>query len=1169
MQQFFVGLVRVGLLHAAGLCISSSLAFAAEKPLDFNREVKPILSNKCFFCHGPDEAERKGGTDGLRLDTAEGATADLGGHAAIVPGNPSKSELFARITTDDADLAMPPRETGKQLTAEEIAILKKWIEQGAKYSQHWSYVPPQRPAVPAVKNNAWPKNDVDRFLLARLEQESLAPSAEADKYALIRRVTLDLTGLPPTLEEVDAFLNDKTEQAYEKLIDRLLAKPAFGEHFARDWLDLARYADSAGYADDPPRNIWLFRDYVIRSINANKPFDQFTIEQIAGDLLPDPTDEQIIATAFHRNTLTNNEGGTNDEEFRNVAVVDRVNTTFAVWMGTTIACAQCHTHKYDPITQEEFFRVFAIFNNSEDADRRDESPLFTQLTTEQREQQKHLQQDLAWLEEQLKKPTPELEEAQQVWEAKFPRQLAWQTLRPEKFESTAGLQGKVADDGTVLINETAADDRYTLEIPVKDQGSLRALRLSTLPSEMLPGKGAGHGGGNFVVTNILAEIVPANSPAASQGRYIRVELPGNGKILSLAEVEVFRGTENIARQGKATQSSTDYEGAAGRAIDGNSNGNYFESNSVTHSAVSDNPWWEVDLQSEQPIERIVLWNRSDGEVGKRLADFRVSVLNEKRETVWQQDIAQPPSPSTPLSPSGRRSITFTKALADYEQNGFSAATVIDADDAKKPKGKKERGWAVGGKTNERHELTLIAAESVPLPAGSKIVVSIEQGSKHPNHTLGHFQLSATADVAVEEYVKTPANVLAALQVEAAARTGEQKQTITQYFLSFTPALEQTRKELAAAQKKLTEFKPESVPVMRELPKAKQRVTKLQHRGNFLDLGQEVSPGIPEAFGTFPAEVMPDRLALAKWLLDERNPLTARVVANRFWEQIFGIGIVSTSEEFGNQGDLPFHPELLDWLATELVRLKWDTKAFLKMLVMTAAYRQASNVTLALNERDPDNRLLARGPRFRLSAEMVRDQALAVGGLLSNKMYGPPVKPPQPAIGLSAAFGGGIDWQTSSGEDKYRRGLYTTWRRSNPYPSMATFDAPNREVCTLRRSRTNTPLQALVTLNDPVYLEAAQALARRMAKEGGMSPSERATYGFRLVLTRPPHEAEAARLVALFEQARQRFEKEPDKAMKLATEPLGALPAGMNATELAAWTLVGNVLLNLDETVMKR
>ncbi len=1156
MSTWFRDLTLLAIVIIVG---NEQVSRAADRTIDFRRDIRPILSNNCIFCHGPDEKERKGGQDGLRLDTSDGMKVDLGdGKKAVVPGKPELSVLLHRVSSTDPDLVMPPKSSPKKLTAEEIGLLESWIKQGAKFEGHWSYTKPVRPELPKVQDAAWPRNEVDQFLLSRLEKEGLRPSAPADKYALIRRVSLDLTGLPPTIEEVDAFVNDQDPKAYEKLVDRLLAKPTYGEHWAQMWLDLSRYADSAGYADDPARKIWLFRDYVIRSLNANKPFDQFTIEQIAGDLLPEPTEDQLIATAFHRNTLTNNEGGTNDEEFRNVAVVDRVNTTMAVWMGTTINCAQCHSHKYDPITHEEFYKLFAFFNNTGDADRGDESPLLSIYTDSQKQQQATWKEELAKLEPVLKTATPELQAAEAKWQEAFPLNLSWRGLKPTVVKSEAGLEAKIDDSGAVYVATAAKNDNYTVEVPL-DGSTIRAIRLETLPHDALPGKGSGHGGGNFVITKVSALITPPTGTSLN-GRFVRVELPGKGKYLSLAEVQVFQGADNIALHGEAKQISVDFDGGAKLAIDGNTNGHYYDAKSTTHTAAGDNPWWEVDLKAEQKIDRIAIWNRTDG-AGDRLVNFKLIVLNDKHEPIWQTEAKTHPNPSAEFSVNGQRAIEFQVALADYSQPSFEAANVLNNKDPK------TKGWAVGGGIGQPHALTLVAKTPVEVPAGSVLTVSIEQQSNHANHTLGHFRLSATDEPQVEQWARTPAVVIDALRVPAASRTPQLVESITQHYLSIAPALAQTRTQIAGLQKQLADLKPETVPIMKEM-ESNRRVSKIQIRGNFEDLGAVVTEGTPAVFPPLPADAPRNRLTLAKWLIDENNPLTARVIVNRYWEQIFGTGIVATSEEFGTQGDQPFHPELLDWLATELIRLKWDTKALLKTLVMSAAYQQSSKVTPELQHRDPDNRLLARGPRFRLSAEVLRDQAMMISGLLSPKMYGAPVKPSQPTSGLSAAFGSGIDWQTSAGEDKYRRGLYTTWRRSNPYPSMATFDAPNREVCTVRRGRTNTPLQALVTLNDPVYIEAAQALARRIAKSDGET-ADRVRYGFRLTLSRPPQEAELVRLVKLYEQSLAKYSQNADDAKRMATDPLGPVPEGMKVDELAAWTVVGNVLLNLDETIMKR
>ena len=612
--------------------------------VDFNRDVRPIISNRCLACHGPDDAEREAG---LRLDDRVSATAILeSGQAAIVPGKVDESELIARITSEDESVRMPPSEFGKPLTATEIATLKRWVEQGGEYAQHWAYVKPVRAEIPAATapHANWPKNAIDNFALHKMLEHRMKPTEQADARVLVRRLFLDLTGLPPTVDECESWIQkleanvaEGTVQSvddavYLQLVEHLFQQPEFGEHWARKWLDLARYADSAGYADDPSRTIWPWRDWVIRSINSNMPFDQFTIEQIAGDMLPNATDDQVMATAFHRNTMTNNEGGTQDEEFRNVAIVDRVNTTMAVWMGTTIACAQCHSHKYDPITQDEYFQMFAILNNTQDADRRDESPLLTFMTNEQKERRTAIESRLAEVNKTLATPTDAITASQLQWEQRVRSKAAWFGMKPASVARTSGGEASIKEDGTVLVATSAEKDVYTVEVPLDaattaDKG-IAAIRLETLPTADLPGGGAGHGGGNFVITELKAQIVPAGQ-AAPKARIVRIEIPGPQKILSLAEVQVFSAGTNVALKGKATQSSTDYAGPPEYAIDGKTDGQ-FENKSVTHTAVSDNPWWEVDLGSDTEIERLAIWNRTGGGIHERLANFKISLLNEAR-----------------------------------------------------------------------------------------------------------------------------------------------------------------------------------------------------------------------------------------------------------------------------------------------------------------------------------------------------------------------------------------------------------------------------------------------------------------------------------------------------------------------------------------------------------
>ncbi len=860
---------------------------------------------------------------------------------------------------------MPPPEVGEALSPRDVDLLRRWIAAGARWERHWSFVPPSRPSLPAVRDGPdafWPRGAIDRLVLARLEREDLRPSSEAEREALIRRVTIDLTGLPPALDDIDRFLADNSPDAYERLVDRLLQSPAFGERWARVWLDLARYADSAGYAQDPPRVIWRYRDWVIDALNRGLAFDQFTIEQLAGDLLPDPDEEQLIATAFHRNTMTNSEGGTDDEEFRIAAVVDRVNTTMQVWMGLTMECAQCHTHKYDPITQDEYYRFFAVFNSTEDADRGDEQPTIETFTEEQRERRDALEARIASLEADLAR----------------------------------------------------AGEATDVTLPVR--------------------------GGPL------------------ETRFIRVEAPGAMRWLHIAEVEVLSGGENVARRGQATQKSDAHDAPARLAIDGNTDGDFFNARSTTHTAQENDPWWEVDLGGAVAVERIVVWNRTDSDgVRERLSSWRLVALDAGRTPVWVASIDEPPRPSAAFDLPPTHEAIDPRRRADTE--AYHRERAVDL-----------------------------------LPE---------------------------------------------------------------------------RRAIAELRKEIESIKPVSTPIMRALPAERRRSTHVLIRGNFLDRGTEVSPGVPSAFHELGAGDAPDRLGIARWLVDERNPLTARVLVNRVWEQILGNGLVQTCEDFGRQGALPSHPALLDWLATEVMRTGWDLKALLRLVVTSATYRQTSRVTPELLASDRFNTLLARGPRVRLSAEMVRDQALAVSGLLSTKMRGESVRPPRPKLGLRAAFGGDTDWDPSPGEDRYRRGIYTLWRRTTPYPAMTTFDAPSREFCTVRRITTNTPLQALVTMNDPVHVEAAQALARRVVGEGGAEARSRAIHGFRLVLARRPADSEVDRLVSLAERALVIYRDDSGAAMAMATDPLGPAPAGADLAELAAWTVVANVLLNLDETIMKR
>ena len=1015
--------ILAGVLWFAGVA-------RAEK-VDFARDVQPILVAHCYECHGPVAQKGK-----LRWDRRDSVLKRS--EPVLTPGKADESLLIKLVTSKEEDEQMPPK--GERLSARDVGVLRDWINQGADWPDvgragrdprwdHWAFRRPVKPVTPKVKDVAWVRNAVDAFILARLEREGIKPSEEADRYALLRRVTTDLTGLPPTPAEVDAFINDKSPGAYERLVERLLASPAFGERWATVWLDLARYADSKGYAEDNARTIWRYRDWVVQAINENKPFDQFTVEQLAGDLLPNPTKSQMLATAFHRNTLNNDEGGTDDEEFRVAAVLDRVNTTMQVWMGVTIGCAQCHDHKYDPLSQREYYQLYAVFNQTEDSDRRDETPLMSFALPETEREVEKLEQQVTALEAELARPRPELDEEQRKWESEIGGSVKWKPLAAEGWRSRENVALSVQEDRSVLASGGLAEkDVYSLRSPA-GLAKVTALRLDVLPDKSLPSQGPGRTElGNFVLSRFIAEVDRAKP----------------------------------------------------------------------------------------------------------------------------DDVEQVPQP-----------IKFSTAVADYAPKGSEVTHTIDNKDIK------TKGWQIAPQNGRPHWAVYVAEKPVEV-GDAALLVRLEQLSNANRATIGRWRVSVTDDPAIGRKAEVPADVLAVLDLPAEQRSDAQKQQVSRYYrASVSPVLNELRQKIATVKQQMA-GKSVMIPVMKERPAEKRRKSHVFVRGNWLDKSEEVQGGIPAVFRSTHDSLAPmDRLALARWLVDPANPLTARVAVNRYWSQIFGQGLVETEDDFGVRSKTPSHPELLDWLALEFVEQGWDVKRMIRMMVTSAAYRQSSKVTREMLEKDAANVLLARGPRFRAPAEVVRDQALAVSGLLSKKLYGPPVKPPQPKANLAAAFGGSTDWTDSIGEDRYRRALYTTWRRSRLYPSMETFDAPNRQVCTLKRPRTNTPLQALVMLNDPVYVEAAQALGRRIVKEGGDTIEGRAAYAVKLCLGRPAKEAEVQRLAKLYEEVRAKYRKDPEAAKAMATEPAGPLPEGMERSDAAAWSVVGNVLLNLDEMVNKR
>jgi hypothetical protein len=1143
-------------LLAAGTWAGAAPQRASADGVDFNSQIRPILSGKCFNCHGADEKARKGK---LRLDLRDEALSDRKGSRAIVPGDAGKSELLKRIVATDPDDIMPPAKSGPPLTPAEIDLLNRWIRQGAPYSEHWAFVKPVRPALPPVKGKSWPENPIDRFILQKLEANGLKPSPAAGRAALIRRLSLDLTGLPPSPAEVEAFGKDRSRNAYERLVDRLLASPTYGERWTRVWLDLARYADSAGYGSDPLRlNIWPWRDWVIKAMNDNMPFDQFTLEQIAGDLLPDPSRDQLVATAFHRNTMTNTEGGTDDEEFRVAAVKDRINVTAQVWMGLTMGCAQCHSHKFDPITQTEYYRFYAYFNQTEDNDQPDEKPTLPLPTPEQREKMEKLKTEIAALEKERDKTSPGFEADLARWEKTQEKNVEWIPIEPSDLRSSGGAMLKALPDHSIFASgDSPETDTYTIRARTS-LTNVTALRLELLPHESLPKAGSGRSENGRAVVNEFQVALRSPKAELPKARFIRIELPGSQRVLALAEVQVFDGTTNAATKGTARQSSTEGGAAAERAIDGVTNGD-FKAGSTTMTRPEDSPWWEVDLGHDTALDEIVVWNRTDRGLGTRLADFKVLALDVERKTVWERSVGAPPNPVAFLRVPRETNLKLQNASADFSAKDFSAAQTVDGNtDAK-------NGWSVGGESGKPHSVSFEINGKGIEESGGLLIFSLTQ-KYGTNHTLGHFRLSATTEPQPVRVL--PGNIREILAVKPDARKEGQRHELAGYFREFAPSLEKVREQISKLRKELDDIKPVAVPVMKELASDKRRETKFLHKGNFLDPGDKVETGMPAAFHPLPAGAPTNRLSVARWLVNRENPLTARVAMNRLWSQIFGTGIVETEEDFGTQGAQPSHRELLDWLAVEFMDKNWDTKAMLKTIVMSAAYRQSPKVTPALLEKDPRNRLLSRGPRRRLDAEMVRDQALALSGLLSSKTGGPSVYPVQPDGLWRAAFNGERTWATSKGEDRHRRGLYTFWRRTVPYPSMATFDAPSRETCTVRRIPTNTPLQAFVTMNDPVFVECSQALGRRLVREGGRSVADRIRYGLHLCLAEKPTRHQTKVLVELYEKELAHYREAGAEAKQLATDGIGDLPEGLTAAEAAAWTSVANVLLNLDGVLTK-
>lgn len=1065
---------RLILWLAISLTLTTVAQFAHGADLQFNRDIRPILSENCFQCHGPDARHREAD---LRLDQRDSAIMKRDHGAAIVPGNITSSELVKRIASTDEDERMPPTKIGKKLTAEQIALLKQWIERGAKYEEHWSLIPPRQASLPEVKDRIWPKNAIDYFVLARLEREGLRPAPEVTKSTWLRRVTLDLTGLPPTVPELDSFLADESPQAHEKVVDRLLASERYGERMAMHWLDLARYADTNGYNNDEERTQWPWRDWVIDAFNQNMPYDQFVIEQLAGDLLPNPTMSQRIATAFNRNHVFTTEGGIIEEEYRVEYVADRVHTTSTVFLGLSLQCARCHDHKFDPLSQRDYYRFFAFFNNLNEKtvgynQARVSEPTIKAPSRQQQADLDRLELMVKALERRREERSKNVAEEQAVWEAETAKRLADGAL--EKLPA-AGLSLHLPLDEKAgeQVADAADPKRFgRVQGQVKWSAGKRggALELD------------GHGFIDFADAGSFEHSEPF-SVAAS------IFLKSNEASTVLSKMDepgAFRGYDLIIEQGKPAMHIIHHWPDNGMKV-------------IAREPVSLDAWHHIVMTYDGSAKAAGLKLYVDG------CEQPLDVSSDKL--------------------NGKGTIKTDKPF-HLGRRGQSANFRGLIDDVR------------------LYSVKLSPADAEKLAAGQEVA-------------------------GIAEILKTP----------PADRTPAQLNQLRRYYLEQVDATSrEIVAELATVAKQRAELEKSFAVtmVMQEMPQPRQAF--VLNRGQYDQRGEVVTAGVPGSLPPLPTETTAtNRLALARWLVEPNHPLTARVAVNRWWQQLFGSGIVETVEDFGSQGAWPTHPELLDYLATEFSGAAksngaiqpWNVKSLLKTIVLSATYRQSSRVTPGLLERDPKNRLLARGPRFRLPAETMRDNALAISGLLTNRVGGPSVKPYQPdGLWQDVSVERRAVYKQDAGADLYRRSIYTFWKRTCPPPGMTTFDAPDRETCTIRRARTNTPLQALVLMNDPTYLEAARKLAERILQEGGATDAERMKHAYRLTVSRDPRASEQQLLFTMLKPARERFLAENKSAEKLVSVGASHRDEKLDIAELAAWTTLSSVLLSLDETITK-
>lgn len=1006
-----------GLIAALCFLAQSGFGVANDIPLpagiEFNRDVRPILSENCYACHGPDSKTREAD---LRLDTEAGLFRKGAKKPPVVPSQLSESELFHRITTTDADAKMPPPSSGKQLSARDVAILKKWIEQGASWQGHWAFIKPTRPSLPEATEAGFSRNEIDRFVLSRLRVARLKPSAEADRVTLIRRLSFDLTGLPPTLEQVDQFVADNSHDAYEKLVDRLLESPHYGERMAMYWLDLVRFADTAGYHSDNPRDIAPFRDYVIQSFNQNLPFDRFSVEQLAGDLLPAPTLWQKVASGYNRLLQTTEEGGAQAKEYTAKYSADRVRNVSSVWLGATMACAECHDHKYDPFTQRDFYSMAAFFADVQEAAIGRREPGIPVPSPADERELRRLETEASAAAKNLDAAVAGLIASNPNWEDEFKTTSTWKILDASEISVQGESQLQKQDDGSLKSQgKVAAQETYTLAF--QSDEILTGFKLEALADDSLPARGPGQ---------------------APNGNYVLTEF------------------------------------------------------------------------------KIV---RRDG--------------NDK--------------------PSN---LKVARGIADHSQNGHDIATAFD--------GKDSSGWAVLPQAGLSHEAVFELAE----PASGPLAVILEFQSQYAQHGIGRLRISVTTQEKPASQWIPPA-VRAVIAKAPQDRNDVDTKQLTGFLRDQSARFQSLRDEVQKWQNQRDAYS-KNIPASLITVAAAPRIVRILPRGNWQDdSGEVVTPAVPSFLGKLDTgDRRATRLDLANWIVASDNPLPSRVFVNRTWRLLFGNGLSKSLEDSGSQGEWPTHPDLLDWLAVEFRESGWDVKRLIKLIVTSGTYRQSSVQTIEARAQDPFNRWLSAQNRMRLDAEFIRDNSLAISGLLSHRLGGESDKPYQPDGYWEFLNFPRRTWEADRGEQQYRRGIYTWWQRSFLHPSLMTFDAPSREECTADRPRSNTPQQALALLNDPTYVEAARVLAASLLKDGAPTDEARLTLGFRRAVSRSPNAEEMAILKKLLAKHREYYRENASAAVQVPRTGLAPLPENVDQAELAAWTSVARALLNLHETVTR-